>query len=417
MEYVKGANTKMRKLFVCFLVILQLVSLFSTNIFAYTVDDIRDLVGKERVDDTFTQYEIDVVIQQYEQIERENLIVEMFDIGKEIDINSELIEEYNRLEGELQLAIDELANNFEGGKPFADVLASKSKVESILHRIDALRDIGFDVEVEYIPNVWTEKYEEVQEVVKQMNSFYDIGSVGEEMNVPYIGLFEIYSPFGPRLNKFTYDSVEVHNGIDFDIPIGTTVIAQWSGVVSKIYTTENGGKMVEISHGENLKTVYGHLGNIIVSVGDRVNQYDGIGMTGKTGKMAQPHLHFEVILDGEYINPIYLYGTKGVMAFKEYASTYTSRNLEAQQIANEVKKRPTKETVEKEEVIEDSIIFDVNIELEGFDDDSFFENSMTDFSAMGEDNNSKSAKDESDKINVQESVNMEDNSDVSNKSE
>ena len=86
------------------------------------------------------------------------------------------------------------------------------------------------------------------------------------------------------------------------------VLSQWSGVVSKIYTTEHGGKTIEISHGANLKTVYSHLGEILVVVGENVSQYEGIARTGNTGKMVVPHLHFEVILDGSYINPIYLYG-------------------------------------------------------------------------------------------------------------
>ena len=193
----------MRRIFSCLMVGFLLVSLFSVNVFAYTVDDIRDLVGKERVDDRFTQEEMDMVIQQYESIERENMMLKMFAIGKEIDLDSGLIAEYDALEKELELAIDVFGNAFEGGEPITEVLKSKSKVESILHKIDSLRDIGYEVDVEYIPNIWTEKYEEVQEVINEMSTFYDIGEIGQEMLVPYLGTFKIYSAFGPRLNKFT----------------------------------------------------------------------------------------------------------------------------------------------------------------------------------------------------------------------
>ncbi len=353
----------MRRIFSCLMVGFLLVSLFSVNVFAYTVDDIRDLVGKERVDDRFTQEEMDMVIQQYENIERENMMLKMFAIGKEIDLDSGLIAKYDALEKELELAIDVFGNAFEGGKPIAEVLKSKSKVESILHKIDSLRDIGYEVDVEYIPNIWTEKYEEVQEVINEMSTFYNIGEIGQEMLVPYLGTFKIYSAYGPRLNKFTYDTVENHHGIDFELPLDTMVLSQWSGVVSKIYTTEHGGKTIEISHGTNLKTVYSHLGEILVVVGENVSQYEGIARTGNTGKMVVPHLHFEVILDGSYINPIYLYGEKALAAFQTYASTYASEWSKYHELKDSIKSEPSKIVPEEEEKVESVVMF---VEQPGF---------------------------------------------------
>ena len=369
----------------CLMTVFLVVSLFSVNTFAYTVDDIRDLVGKERVDDRFTQEEMNMVIQQYQNIERENLMLKMFAIGKEIDLDSELIAQYDALEKELEVAIDDFANAFECGSSISEVLKKKSIVESILHRIDSLRDIGYDIDVEYVPNVWTEKYEEVQEVINEMSKFYDIGDIGEEMLVPYLGTFNIYSAFGTRLNKFTYDSVENHHGIDFDVPLNTMVLAQWSGIVSKIYTTESGGKTVEISHGDNLKTVYSHLGEILVVLGENVGQYEGIGRTGNTGKMVTPHLHFEVILDGEYINPIYLYGEKGLSAFKTYASIYASEWSKYNKIKDDIKSEPTKETIPVEEKVESVIFYVEPIDQVGFSLNKFRDNYFSNFGEETED--------------------------------
>lgn len=363
----------MRKFLISILVCLQVVSLFSVCVFGYTVDDVRDLVGQERVDDKFTESEINMVIRQYEQIEYENMTLKLFAIGKELDIDSELLAEYAKLEADLEAAIDDFANNFESGEPLTTVLSSKSIVESILHKIESLRDIGYDIDVEYIPNVWTEKYEEVNKVISEMNSYYDLGDLGEGMKVPYIGTFRIYSPFGPRLNKFTYDSVENHTGLDFNIPIDTVVISQWNGVVSKIYTTDTMGKTIEISHGQNLKTVYSHLGDIRVKVGQRVTQYEAIGTTGNTGKMVSPHLHFGVYLDGKFINPIYLYGSEGLMAFKTYASTYASANSQIREIENNLKSSPTKVVEEEEEKNSGLILY---VEQEPFDRNAFIKNSI-----------------------------------------
>lgn len=363
----------MRKFLISILVCLQVVSLFSVCVFGYTVDDVRDLVGQERVDDKFTESEINTVIKQYEQIEYENMTLRLFAIGKELDIDSELLAEYDKLEADLEVAIDNFANNFESGEPLTDVLSSKSIVESILHKIESLRDIGYDIDVEYIPNVWTEKYEEVSKVIAEMNSYYDLGALGEGMKVPYVGTFRIYSPFGPRLNKFTYDSIENHMGLDFNIPLDTVVISQWNGVVSKIYSTDTMGKTVEISHGQNLKTVYSHLGNIKVKVGQRVSQYEAIGTTGNTGKMVTPHLHFGVYLDGKFVNPIYLYGSEGLMAFKTYASTYASANSQIREIESNLKSSPTKVVEEEKEKIDSPVVF---VEEEPFNRNAFIENSI-----------------------------------------
>ena len=386
-EYSGGKGSKMRKCCMILLVYVQLVFLFSVNVFGYTVDDVRDLLGKERVDEKFTQQEIDIVVNQYEQIERANFLAKLFDIGKEIDIDSDLIEQYNVLETETISAKEELAVNFQGGAPLETVLLSKSKLESLLHKIDSLRDIGFDIEVEYVPNIWEEKYTEVQEVVGELSEYYDIGDIGKDMSVPYAGVFEIYSPFGLRLNRFTFDSVEMHNGIDFDVPAGTSVLSQWKGIVSKIYTTDSGGNTVEISHGKNLKTVYSHLGKIFVSVGDEVEQYQSIAVTGNTGKMVQPHLHFSIYLDGEAVNPIYLYGLDGLNAFKEYVSTYPSRNLEMQELEKELKLEPTKVTdppkVQEEE--HESFILGGSQGSVGFDRHSFIENAYEKYEETPED--------------------------------
>lgn len=88
-----------------------------------------------------------------------------------------------------------------------------------------------------------------------------------------------------------------HNGIDFGAPIGTPVLASADGrVILAKSSGYNGGygQMIIIAHEGGIQTVYGHLSQVNVSVGQTVSQGDVIGRVGNTGKSTGPHLHFEV---------------------------------------------------------------------------------------------------------------------------
>ena len=94
--------------------------------------------------------------------------------------------------------------------------------------------------------------------------------------------------------------------------LGDPVGALWNGIVSAVYTSDSGGNVVEIMHGKDLRTIYMHLNEFKVKVGDNVKQYETIGLAGSTGNSTGPHLHLEVYLDDILLNPILLFGTKGV---------------------------------------------------------------------------------------------------------
>lgn len=373
------------------LFVFLLFFICSINVFAYTVDDVRDLVGEERVDDIFTQREIDLIIKQYEKIEKANMYIKLFDIGKEIDINSDLEKMYQELEADLAMAHEKLEKSFQSGKSIDIVLKDKSNLESILHKISSLKDRGYAIEVEYIPNIWEEKYLKVQNVVKDLNEQFDIGEVGENLRIPLDNTFVLLSPYGLRLNPFTFDSVSMHNGIDFSTSLGTRVLSLWNGVVSKVYETESGGKTIEITHGQNLKTIYMHLNEIKVGVGERVKQYDLIGLSGNTGKTTEPHLHLGVYLDDKYVNPIYLFGTKGLQAFKTYVSNNPEDYLKVLEIENEIKDKPSKEIVEEEKEIKPSTDLIVDVQTDSmFNKQEFYEHQYDKYLDEQEENNNES---------------------------
>ncbi len=109
---------------------------------------------------------------------------------------------------------------------------------------------------------------------------------------------EISAPYGHLQSNF-------HKGIDFKADEGTPVYAAASGTVIVPVDADTGdGKNVILSHMTNMNTYYAHLSEVIVNEGDKVKQGDLIGYVGSTGASTEPHLHFELCIDGEYIDPI-----------------------------------------------------------------------------------------------------------------
>ncbi|RDW16531.1 hypothetical protein CWR48_15920 [Oceanobacillus arenosus] len=115
----------------------------------------------------------------------------------------------------------------------------------------------------------------------------------------------ITSPFGPRVHPI-FGSNGSHNGVDFGVGSGTTLVAPADGVVSQARYMNGFGNVIMISHhinGQTYTTVMAHLSRISVSAGQAVSQGQAIGATGNTGDSTGPHLHFEVHIGG-YGNPV-----------------------------------------------------------------------------------------------------------------
>jgi murein DD-endopeptidase MepM/ murein hydrolase activator NlpD len=117
--------------------------------------------------------------------------------------------------------------------------------------------------------------------------------------LPVVG--EISSYYGPRWGSR-------HEGIDIAVPHGTPVRAADSGMVIFRGWNGNYGNMIQIDHGGGrMVTWYAHLSGFNVSVGQQVNKGDIIGYVGSTGYSTGPHLHFEIRIDGDPVNPLNYY--------------------------------------------------------------------------------------------------------------
>lgn len=114
------------------------------------------------------------------------------------------------------------------------------------------------------------------------------------------------SGYGLRIDPI-YKTTKFHDGMDFSANIGTPIYATGNGTVTKAGWQSGYGKVVIINHGYGYETLYAHMNDVGVRVGQKVIRGEVIGEVGNTGKSTGPHLHYEVHVKGRVVNPVNYY--------------------------------------------------------------------------------------------------------------
>jgi murein DD-endopeptidase MepM/ murein hydrolase activator NlpD len=112
----------------------------------------------------------------------------------------------------------------------------------------------------------------------------------------------VNSEFGTRVSPWSR-APEFHSGIDIAAPPGTPVHAPAGGTVIFAGGHHEYGLAIILDHGQDIRTVYAHLVKVRVSLGQRVSRGAEIGLTGATGRSSGPHLHYEILVSGQAVNP------------------------------------------------------------------------------------------------------------------
>jgi len=188
--------------------------------------------------------------------------------------------------------------------------------------IDAVRLLGSDEAFECIgkpPKVECESAMPAIEYDGQsekLSAFIDAQAAFTENSIPSDVLltadelpFKYSSPvtavtssgFGFRLHPI-YNDVRFHYGTDFAVNSGTEVLAFADGTVRATGEGEGYGKYIILSHSDGYETLYAHLSVVLISSGE-VRQGEVIALSGNSGRVTGPHLHFELMCSGAYLNP------------------------------------------------------------------------------------------------------------------
>jgi murein DD-endopeptidase MepM/ murein hydrolase activator NlpD len=247
----------------------------------------------------------------------------LFSIVKQYDITLDQLLEINQdltEESVLQLGQE---INVTAYAPFVDVVVKQEKkveevikFETIIEETDALykgetrtitegsdgaKDVTYDMELvngkvttkEVIASTVTK--EVVNKTIEKGTKVISSRGTGE-FSWPAVGGY-LSSSYGPRWGSF-------HKGIDIARPSNRNIIASDNGVVEKIsYDAGGYGHYLVVNHNNGYKTLYAHLSNVSVNVGQTVPKGAVLGTMGSTGRSTGIHLHFEVIKNGSNINP------------------------------------------------------------------------------------------------------------------
>jgi len=112
----------------------------------------------------------------------------------------------------------------------------------------------------------------------------------------------VNSEFGRRPSPWT-QSTEFHSGIDIRAQTGTPVHAPAAGTVVVAGAAHEYGTAVMLDHGQDIKTLYGHLSKVNVKIGQKVERGTLLALSGNTGRSSGPHLHYEIFVKGQPVNP------------------------------------------------------------------------------------------------------------------
>ncbi|WP_154124475.1 peptidoglycan DD-metalloendopeptidase family protein [Grimontia hollisae] len=154
---------------------------------------------------------------------------------------------------------------------------------------------------------------------------------------PTNGRERISSRFNPRRKHPVTGRVSPHNGVDFAVRTGTPVLSTGDGVVVMVRNHPYAGKYVVIDHGNQYKTRYLHNSKILVRKGQRVTRGQRIALSGRSGRVTGPHIHYELLIHGRAVDPMKAKipmatsVPRGEMtAFKKSVSEYDKKMLQAQ---------------------------------------------------------------------------------------
>jgi len=114
---------------------------------------------------------------------------------------------------------------------------------------------------------------------------------------------KLESGMGGRRNPFGGRGFEYHEGQDIDAAYGTPVMVAASGTVTIAGRQRGYGNVIYVDHGAGLSTRYGHLSQIDVKIGQTVTRGQTIGLVGSTGRSTGPHLHYEVRINNQPVDP------------------------------------------------------------------------------------------------------------------
>jgi len=227
-------------------------------------------------------------------IDRIQLIYE-----SDIEVMESLEEQYKILDTHRQYMADLQA------ELVAEREKEASKKEALKQNQNLVSKKKSEVEqdIKLLEQFIAEQQKEADRLIEEILKMQSGGEyIGGKMLWPVPGVKRVTSEFGSRIHPILKTRT-MHTGIDIGAPTGTKVVAANAGRVMMAGWNDSYGNLVMIDHGGGIVTLYAHNSSLLVKTGDIVMPGDQIAKIGSTGMSTGPHLHFEVRVNGVYVDP------------------------------------------------------------------------------------------------------------------
>ncbi|MBK8609715.1 MAG: peptidoglycan DD-metalloendopeptidase family protein [Chitinophagaceae bacterium] len=244
-------------------------------------------------------------------------------VDKEAALKYEIIKDnYNTLENktkmlqqqmaELEKRDNEVYRSIFEANPLSDSARTKSiEKKKEIAKINLIKDDAMGTEIARTLNNITarvayqfESYNAIEKLISNQET--KIASIPAIQPISNKQLNRIASGFGMRIHPI-YGIAKMHYGLDFTAAQGTPIYATGDGVITTAGVGTGTGNHVIINHGYGYETEYMHLVRIKAVAGQRVKRGEVIGWVGSTGASTAPHLHYEVHINGNPVDPVYFF--------------------------------------------------------------------------------------------------------------
>ena len=184
----------------------------------------------------------------------------------------------------------------------AEVMAQEEIMSSASMMAESARALGMDDQSGTIraARVYYDEAKTVRDSLLSVLEKKEEESYGSPIEMAWEPL--VRSEFGGRVDPISGKSAG-HSGMDISVPTGTAIHATQDGVVVKAEYHSSYGYYVKIEHDDGVCTIYAHNSRLNVAAGDTVKKGDIISYSGSTGRSTGPHLHYEVRLNNQRVNP------------------------------------------------------------------------------------------------------------------
>jgi murein DD-endopeptidase MepM/ murein hydrolase activator NlpD len=170
------------------------------------------------------------------------------------------------------------------------------KLNKLLSLLTPQEQEAFKAFVQFSPS-----YASIQAWFGERNLKISLNAISHWWSATQPSLEEIKIVTGEGLGRRSPE--RNHHGVDIAAPLGTPVVASADGIAKVAVNPGGYGNFVELTHAGGIRTIYGHLSSASVKTGQQVKQGQEIGRCGSTGRSTGPHLHFQIMKNGQAIPP------------------------------------------------------------------------------------------------------------------